>query len=242
MKIATWNVNGIRAREAQFCEWLDRDRPDVVCLQELKAEPAQVPARCKLDEYHTYWHGSRGYSGVSLHIRKALADAEPQFSHPEFDMETRIVQVALGNLVLASVYVPNGGKDYTAKLEFMRRSPHGPRAFTQRVASSCYAGTSISRAPKSMCIRASASPTSSASVPKSGRYSKSCSAAIWWMWGGLSIPTTSACSRGGHLGAICARGTSGGGWITFWLRKAFAAGRWRARCYRRSGPAITPRS
>ena len=80
-----------------------------------------MPARCKLDDYHTYWHGSRGYSGVSLHIRKPLADAEPQFSHPEFDMETRIVQVALGNLVLASVYVPNGGKDYTAKLEFMRR-------------------------------------------------------------------------------------------------------------------------
>ena len=42
MNIATWNVNGIRARQAQFCEWLARDRPDVVCLQELKAEPAQI--------------------------------------------------------------------------------------------------------------------------------------------------------------------------------------------------------
>jgi len=45
----------------------------------------------------------------------------PEFSHPEFDIETRIVQVALGNLVLASVYVPNGGKDYPAKLGFMAR-------------------------------------------------------------------------------------------------------------------------
>jgi len=43
MKIATWNVNGIRARAAQFCEWLERDRPDVVCLQELKADATQVP-------------------------------------------------------------------------------------------------------------------------------------------------------------------------------------------------------
>lgn len=121
MKIATWNVNGIRAREAQFCEWLERDRPDVVCLQEIKAEPSQVPARCNLDDYYVYWHGSRGYSGVSLHVRRTLLDADPQFSHPDFDMETRIVQVALGNLVVASVYVPNGGKDYPAKLEFMKR-------------------------------------------------------------------------------------------------------------------------
>jgi exodeoxyribonuclease-3 len=119
MKIATWNVNGIRAREAQLCEWLERDRPDVVCLQELKAEPAQIPARCKLEDYHAYWHGRRGYSGVSLHIKKSLFDAEPAFSHPEFDMETRIVQVVFGNLVLASVYVPNGGKDYAAKLSFL---------------------------------------------------------------------------------------------------------------------------
>ncbi len=120
MKIATWNVNGIRARQDQLCEWLERDQPDVVCLQELKAEPTQIPERCKHADYHTYWHGSRGYSGVSLHIKKSLLD-EPAFSHPEFDMETRIVQVAFENLVLASVYVPNGGKDYPAKLGFLTR-------------------------------------------------------------------------------------------------------------------------
>src|SRR5262249_4289317 len=67
----------------------------------------------------TLWHGAGGYSGVSLHLRRELLDA-PEFVHPEFDMETRIVQVALGNLVLASVYVPNGGKDYDAKLRFLR--------------------------------------------------------------------------------------------------------------------------
>jgi exodeoxyribonuclease-3 len=120
MKIATWNVNGIRAREAQLCEWLERDRPDVVCLQELKAEPAQIPARCSLDDYYVYWHGRRAYSGVSLHFRKSLFDVEPpQFSHPAFDMESRIVQAQWGNVVVASVYVPNGGKDYAAKLAFL---------------------------------------------------------------------------------------------------------------------------
>jgi exodeoxyribonuclease-3 len=121
MKIATWNVNGIRARQAQLCDWLERDRPDVVCLQELKAEPSQIPQQCQHVDYHVFWHGLRAYSGVSLHIKKGLFDAEPVFSHPEFDMESRIVQAEFGKLVLASVYVPNGGKDYEAKLRFMTR-------------------------------------------------------------------------------------------------------------------------
>jgi exodeoxyribonuclease-3 len=118
MKIATWNVNGIRAREAQLCDWLERDRPDVVCLQEIKARPDQVPERCKLADYHAFWHGAGGYSGVSLHVRQELLQA-PEFVHPDFDMETRIVHAALDNTVLASVYVPNGGKDYAAKLAFL---------------------------------------------------------------------------------------------------------------------------
>ena len=121
MRIATWNVNGIRARQAQFCEWVARERPDVVCLQELKAEAAQVPETCRLMDYHAFWHGMRAYSGVSLHIRKDSFGVEPAYSHPEFDMEARIVQAQVGNLVLASVYVPNGNKNYPAKVEFMRR-------------------------------------------------------------------------------------------------------------------------
>jgi exodeoxyribonuclease-3 len=119
VKIATWNVNGIRARATQLCEWVQRDRPDIVCLQELKAEASQIPAECKLADYHVYWHCRKGYSGVSLHIRKDLFAFDPVFRHPPFDMESRIVQVEHGDLVIASVYVPNGGKDYPAKLSFM---------------------------------------------------------------------------------------------------------------------------
>ncbi len=55
MKVATWNVNGIRAREAQLCDWLERDQPDVVCLQEIKARPDQIPERCKVADYHASW-------------------------------------------------------------------------------------------------------------------------------------------------------------------------------------------
>ena len=131
MKIATWNVNGIRAREAQLCDWLERDQPDVLCLQEIKARPDQVPDRCKLGDYHVFWHGAGGYSGVSLHLRRELLEA-PEFAHPEFDIETRIVQVALGNLVLASVYVPNGGKDYGAKLRFLQSMVDWARALREQ--------------------------------------------------------------------------------------------------------------
>jgi exodeoxyribonuclease-3 len=118
VKIATWNVNGIRARQAQFCELLEREKPDVVCLQELKAELAQVPLQCQVDDYHVFWHGLKAYSGVSLHLKKNSFEKSPSFSHPTFDFESRIVTAEAGDLVLASVYVPNGGKDYAAKLDF----------------------------------------------------------------------------------------------------------------------------
>jgi exodeoxyribonuclease-3 len=119
LKVATWNVNGIRARAAQLCEWLETERPDVLCLQELKAQPDQIPEQCKLADYHVFWHGLRAYSGVSLHVKKDFGE-EPKFEHPPFDMESRIVTAQVGNTVFASVYVPNGGKDYPAKLTFLR--------------------------------------------------------------------------------------------------------------------------
>jgi hypothetical protein len=106
VKVATWNVNGIRAREAQLCDWLERDRPDIVCLQELKATPEQIPARCSHADYHVYWHGMRAYSGVSLHVSKALHGDVPVFAHPAFDMESRIVTVTLGNLSRRDLRMP----------------------------------------------------------------------------------------------------------------------------------------
>ena len=124
MKLATWNVNGIRARHGQVQEWVTRERPDVVCLQEIKATTEQIPALlCDLEGYWCYWHGGKGYSGVALHVSKSFAPERPRFVHPAFDYESRIVTVdvtsALGPLVVASVYVPNGGKDFPAKMKFL---------------------------------------------------------------------------------------------------------------------------
>jgi exodeoxyribonuclease-3 len=132
VRVATWNVNGIRAREAQFVEWVRRDLPDVVCLQEIKATPEQLgETLTMLPEYWNYWHGGpKGYSGVSLHFRKEAFPTRPQFGHPAFDVECRVVEARLdGGLVATSAYVPNGGKDYQAKLQFLE----GMRAYVRDV-------------------------------------------------------------------------------------------------------------
>lgn len=121
MKVGTWNVNGIRARQAQVKEWIETAWPDVVCLQELKAKVDQIPeSLCELEGYACYWHGMGPYSGVALHIRRESFREVPDLRHPHFDFETRIVTARLGNVMFASVYVPNGGKDYDAKLRFLQ--------------------------------------------------------------------------------------------------------------------------
>lgn len=121
MKIATWNVNGIRARQAQFLEWIRDERPDVVCLQELKANPSQLAQELRdLAGYWCYWHGAGPYSGVSLHVCRETVAIEPEFSHPMFDRETRVVEARIGDLAIASMYVPNGQKNYADKLLFLQ--------------------------------------------------------------------------------------------------------------------------
>lgn len=125
MKICTWNVNGIRARCQEVQRLADLHQPDLLCLQEIKATADQIPEPLTLlSDYVNLWHGApKGYSGVSLHVRKggscAPPDGRPAFTHPGFDFEARIVEADVGNLTIASVYVPNGGKDYAAKLRFL---------------------------------------------------------------------------------------------------------------------------
>ena len=121
MKIATWNVNGIRARLSQVLHWVDGEEPDVICLQEIKASPGQVPEPlASLPGYHLHWHGNGGYSGVALLLRAARFETKPVFVHPPFDLENRIVTTEVGKLVFGSVYAPNGGKDFAAKMVFLR--------------------------------------------------------------------------------------------------------------------------
>ena len=119
LKVATWNLNGLRARAAQLLEWMAAEQPDVLCLQEIRVTHAQIPMdMIEMEGFHSLWHGGpKGYSGVALHISNRLG--EPTFHHPEFDFENRIVGAHIGNWVFYSVYVPNGGKDLAAKMNFL---------------------------------------------------------------------------------------------------------------------------
>jgi exodeoxyribonuclease-3 len=124
MKVATWNVNGIRARQAQVLEFIARETPDVVCLQEIKASLDQLTFDLRdIDGYWGHWHGGKGYSGVALLFAKAFADPNPSIVHPPFDFEQRIctatVPTSIGTITFASIYVPNGGKDFPAKMRFL---------------------------------------------------------------------------------------------------------------------------
>lgn len=120
MKIVTWNVNGLRARWDEVSALAGELAPDLLCLQEIKAAPAQVPEPLTgLPAYHSHWHGGPGgYSGVSVHARRDRFDRF-DVSSPPFDMEHRITCADLGSLICASIYVPNGNKDYRAKLAFL---------------------------------------------------------------------------------------------------------------------------
>jgi len=124
MKIATWNVNGIRARQGQLIDWLATEKPDIVCLQEIKASLDQLPFELRdMEHYWSYWHGEKGYSGVAMLVAKSLVGALPTCSHPGFDFEQRITCASVpspaGDMMIASVYVPNGGKDFDAKMHFL---------------------------------------------------------------------------------------------------------------------------
>jgi len=132
LKIATWNVNGIRARQAQVQDWIERERPDVVCLQEIKATSEQVPtALCEMEGYWCVWHGGKGYSGVGLHVSKTIAPERPAFLHPPFDYENRALAVEVDGITIASIYVPNGGKDFPAKVQFLEAMAVYARAFAE---------------------------------------------------------------------------------------------------------------
>ena len=97
-----------------------------------------------MEGYWCYWHGGKGYSGVALHVSKTLAPERPAFSHPSFDYEHRIVvgrHLRRGPTV-ASVYVPNGGKDFPAKMRFLDALASLRRgSFRERAARSSSAAT-----------------------------------------------------------------------------------------------------
>jgi exodeoxyribonuclease-3 len=126
VRIATWNVNSVRARLPRLSAWLTERRPDLVCLQETKCLDEVFP-RAELEElgYDVAVHGQRTYNGVALLSRRRLEDVFRGFDDPAFDHEARLIGATVGDLIVVCVYVVNGQavgtERYAYKLEWMAR-------------------------------------------------------------------------------------------------------------------------
>ncbi len=125
MRIATWNVNGLRARLDFVRHWLEARRPDVVGLQELKLTEAQFPSE-ELGElgYRALVHGQKAWNGVAVLVREPLDAEILQAGLPgQDDMGARLLQARTGDIVFTTVYVPNGKnlehEDYGRKLAWL---------------------------------------------------------------------------------------------------------------------------
>ncbi|MEI9998856.1 MAG: endonuclease/exonuclease/phosphatase family protein [Verrucomicrobiota bacterium] len=156
MIIATWNVNGIRARQDQVREWLARDAPDIVCLQETKASRDNVPEVLRtLPDYWSYWHGFKGYSGVALLVRKTLAPQEPAFVHPHFDVENRIVAASVAGVTVASSTCRTAARISARSCASWRKCTTSRRASSRAARRSRSAAISTSPTRRWTCTRRS---------------------------------------------------------------------------------------
>jgi len=114
MKLLSWNVNGIRAIEKKgFFEWLQKESPDVLCLQETKARPEQLTEKfIKPVGYYSYWSAAekKGYSGVCIYSKIQPKSVVEGLGIKEFDSEGRTLIADYGNFILFNIYYPNGGQ------------------------------------------------------------------------------------------------------------------------------------
>ena len=121
LRALSWNVNGLRAiHKKGFLEWLAKERPDILCLQETKASPDQLPATLRdIDGYQTYFSSAerKGYSGVGLYTRTKPDRVSYGFGIEKFDREGRVIIAEYREVVLFNIYFPNG-KSSAERLEY----------------------------------------------------------------------------------------------------------------------------
>ncbi len=127
MKIATFNVNNINKRLENLIAWLTKSEPDVVCLQELKAEHRAFPARTlRTLGYRAVWTGERSWNGVAILARHS----DPVLTRSSLpgdaqDNQARYIEAAVNGILIASIYLPNGnpqpGPKFNYKLAWFER-------------------------------------------------------------------------------------------------------------------------
>ena len=120
MKIATFNVNGITARLPELLRWLEQARPDIVCLQELKAPQERFPEAALRDAgYGFVWHGQKSWNGVAILARgsepverRRVLPGDPQ------DLHSRYIEATVGGIVVGCLYLPNGNPAPGPKFDY----------------------------------------------------------------------------------------------------------------------------
>jgi exodeoxyribonuclease III len=126
MKIISYNVNGIRSAISKgLVDWLETENPDVLCLQETKAQPEQIEASLfEAIGYHCYFHSAekKGYSGVAILSKTKPDKVVIGMGNPKYDSEGRVIRADFGDISVLSVYVPSGttgGIRQDFKMEFL---------------------------------------------------------------------------------------------------------------------------
>ena len=113
MKLVSWNVNGLRACMGKgFSDFLEREAPDVICLQETKMQKEQ--ADFDFPGYYEYWNSAvtrKGYSGTAIFSRKEPLEVTWGMGLPEFDEEGRVISARYQDFTLVTVYTPNSQRD-----------------------------------------------------------------------------------------------------------------------------------
>lgn len=127
MKLATYNINGINNRLPVLLRWLKEAKPDVVCLQELKATDSQFPVKeIKAAGYQALWHGQKSWNGVAILSRKLpIQELGRALPGDRTDDQSRYLEAIVGKMVIACLYLPNGnpcpGKKFEYKLKWFKR-------------------------------------------------------------------------------------------------------------------------
>ncbi|HVE53307.1 MAG TPA: exodeoxyribonuclease III [Ramlibacter sp.] len=123
MKIATFNVNGVKGRLPRLLEWLAETRPDVACLQEIKTGDATFPAAAiEAAGYQAIWQGQRAHHGVAI-LSRAGRPLEVRRGLPgdDTDLASRYLEADVGGLRIASVYLPNGNPVPSPNFDYKQR-------------------------------------------------------------------------------------------------------------------------
>jgi exodeoxyribonuclease-3 len=118
VKLATWNVNSIRMRQDRVLAWLDRNQPDVLCMQETKVHDELFPREpFESRGYTVALHGQKTYNGVAIASRLPMTDVVRGFAGEDAPEEARLISAEIAGVRVLSVYVPNGQAPGTPKYE-----------------------------------------------------------------------------------------------------------------------------